>query len=385
MKQKLLLSALSICVLSFAGFTQNPNKLKINGVLHLTIMQNGSNITINSKPEEGEEDANSFEVNVNGNQVTLNTKPVDGKTTYTFNGQNLSEIEISGTSSLESKNTLQANSLTLNVNGVIEGPFAINCSALMVNSKGVSELILEGTATSLNINTNGVGVICAKNLICQNATVNSNGTGNVWVNASNNVNAKATGVSGIYYKVYREATPNIEALPKLNANSNQLGKIGVWRNTNNSCELSDNNVEINNNPKDIKNPRKPKEIKKEDLPNNSKDSEVEIKTINQAGDNDDKNDTEVSVKGNGQVEVKADGTTVNTGTNGVNVNTNGKSKTKVVATKAGNTQVKAGGTNVNANPNGKTKIKAGNTNINTNPNGKTTIKAGGTNIKVGGK
>ena len=72
-------------------------------------------------------------------------------------------------------------------------------SALGIDSSGASKISVEGTTRTLTVDVSGASNIDASNLTAENANVDASGASHVTVNASNDVQADASGASKIYY------------------------------------------------------------------------------------------------------------------------------------------------------------------------------------------
>lgn len=227
-----------------------PSKLKITGVIKVILSQVGNELTVTSKPEHDDDEANSFEAKVKNGMLVIDTKPVHGLTSYTLSKTNLTEIEVGGTVSLHLKNALSFNNIKFLINGVIEGPINVTANQVSIESRGVSTLYFEGRTNNLFINATGVSDICAKNLIATTATVNSKNIGSIWVNVTQTLVTNAEDISHVYYKSYKwDATPN-QRLPLLQATTKSLSFVKVWKDNNNyNCEAGEES-KGNNNPND---------------------------------------------------------------------------------------------------------------------------------------
>jgi len=72
-------------------------------------------------------------------------------------------------------------------------------SSLGIDSSGASKISVEGTTRTLTVDVSGASNIDASNLTAENATIDASGASTVTVNASNDVQANASGASKIYY------------------------------------------------------------------------------------------------------------------------------------------------------------------------------------------
>jgi hypothetical protein len=363
--RKFILSTLVLTILmsSAALAKYAPTKVSVDGTIDVLVQQDGNTITFSSKPETDDETANMFEVVEKNNMVMLKTKPVGGVLTYSCDISAIRTLEVGGTSSLTSTNMLSFSSLSLIVNGVIEGPLLLNCPTLNIDTRGVNTLIIQGTGNVINIVSKGVGIVCAKNFTTTSATISNSGTGDVWVNANSMVNAKAVGVSKVYYKSYKWSTNPAERLPKVSASTQGLGRVKVWENEGGDCAVG----------KEIK-------TKKEDK--DADTDEVEIKSPKDR-------EREIYEKRVGKKEADKKKIKVKSGTTNVETSSEGNTEvsaddTKVEVNSDGSTAVKADSTaavEVNGNSGG-TKVKGGNATVEVSDNGNTTIQTPGSAVAI---
>lgn len=183
----------------------------------------------------------------------------------------LQTLEIDGATSLSTTNTLRFSNLTIWSDGVIDGPFNIDCPNLKVISNGAADFVIQGNGDNFIVEVNSVGSVCAKNFLTNITTVTTKGAGNAWVNARNTLIANANGVSDIFYKVYKASSVPEQRQPRITASKKGLGAIKTWNDSNASCGKGNST-----NPPDEGNTNTTKfPPKKQNEP--SKETPVEIK------------------------------------------------------------------------------------------------------------
>ncbi len=160
-------------------------------------------VKVNLKPSD--KNAISFE---NGNpsntvnwQLEGSSLIIDGAgNTITVYAKNLNTIEVSGTSTLKSEDTLRASNLILGISGSGSMHLPLVTDQVKSDISGVGKMTLSGKAQSLKANISGSGKLFASGLETQNTSVDISGTGIATINASENINASITGTGKVYYK-----------------------------------------------------------------------------------------------------------------------------------------------------------------------------------------
>ncbi|KAB2814640.1 head GIN domain-containing protein [Phaeocystidibacter luteus] len=131
----------------------------------------------------------------------------DDETRIYITVQNLSDIEISGAVTLESKNTIDATNLTVSTSGASEIYLSIDVSSLDLESAGASEITLRGKARSAEFELMGASEIEAFELIVNRMEIETMGASSARVHVLDTLEVEAMGASDIEYK----GDPQIES------------------------------------------------------------------------------------------------------------------------------------------------------------------------------
>ncbi len=156
---------------------------------------------------------------------------IDGAgNTATLYVKNISAIEVSGTSSIKSEDTLRGDNLTMGISGSGSMELILVATNINADISGVGKMELSGKAQSLKADISGSGKLFASKLETENTNIDISGTGVATVNATNNLNAEITGTGKVYYKnTPKNVTQNITGLgqlgPLTDAIELELGKI----------------------------------------------------------------------------------------------------------------------------------------------------------------
>lgn len=182
-------------------------------------------------------DKNSIDF-ADGNPANTVTWEMEGSTltidgagnTATLYVKNISGIEVSGTSSIKSEDTLRGDNLTMEISGSGSMELILVATKVKADISGVGKMELKGRAQSLKADISGSGKLFASKLETQNTTIDISGTGIATVNATENLDASITGTGKVYYKGSpKNVTQNITGLGQLGPLTDtielELGKI----------------------------------------------------------------------------------------------------------------------------------------------------------------
>ncbi|MBS1765588.1 MAG: DUF2807 domain-containing protein [Bacteroidetes bacterium] len=113
----------------------------------------------------------------------------------------LKTIEISGSGTLTSKDTLHTSTLMLIVSG--SGKITLNVAdaeMINVNINGSGKIKLQGSAEMLKADISGTGKLIAHNLKTKNSSFNISGVGSATVATEDTLSTNISGTGKIYYK-----------------------------------------------------------------------------------------------------------------------------------------------------------------------------------------
>lgn len=177
--------------------------------------------SVKVKLKVADKNAIGFEDGNPANTVTWemegSTLAIDGAgNTATLYVKNLSNIEVSGTSSIKSEDTLRGENLIMEISGSGSMELVLAATNVKADISGVGKMELKGKAQSLKADISGSGKLFASKLETQNTNVDISGTGIATVNAADNLNATITGTGKVYYKgTPKNVTQNISGLGQL--------------------------------------------------------------------------------------------------------------------------------------------------------------------------
>jgi hypothetical protein len=164
-------------------------------------------------------------------EIEGSTLEIDGAgNTATLYVKNISAVEVSGTSSIKSEDTLRGDNLIMEISGSGSMELILVATNLKADISGVGKMELKGKAQSLKADISGSGKLFASKLETQNTTIDISGTGIATVNATENLDASITGTGKVYYKGSpKNVTQNITGLGQLGPLTDtielELGKI----------------------------------------------------------------------------------------------------------------------------------------------------------------
>jgi hypothetical protein len=126
---------------------------------------------------------------------------VDGAAkNITLQAKNLQGIEVSGTGSLTTEDTLRNETIQLVISGSGNMSIPVVAKNISVEISGVGKMTLSGQANNLNAEISGSGKLSAHNLQTTTATVTISGTGNASVETTDSLNVIISGTGKVYYK-----------------------------------------------------------------------------------------------------------------------------------------------------------------------------------------
>jgi hypothetical protein len=128
----------------------------------------------------------------------------------------LQSVSLSGTGSVTTDKSIEANKLTLKLSGSGNMDINVKCSQFEGHMYGTGELEVGGNADKAVIKVDGVGGFDGYDLITNNMVVTVSGVGGAKVNATKTLTATLNGVGSIRYKGNPETK---------NFNTNGVGAI----------------------------------------------------------------------------------------------------------------------------------------------------------------
>ena len=220
MKKVLILIALAVPVLLAAQKQvindKNAEVRKLNGSFHAIKVGYAFNIYLTQGDEEGVVVSAGNE-NLRGH---IKTEVKDGVLTIGFdepgkwwkwsNGKSLKayisfkqldKINASGATDVVVNGGIKANELEVHLSGASDFKGNITANELVVELSGASDMQLSGSkVTTLKVEANGASDFKGYDLVADNCSANASGASDIKVTVNNELNASASGASGIYYK-----------------------------------------------------------------------------------------------------------------------------------------------------------------------------------------
>lgn len=114
----------------------------------------------------------------------------------------LTKLKASGASDVYVTGPIKLNELEIELSGASDCKVvSISASKLMVNLSGASDMVVNGgKVTDLKIVASGASDFKGMDMLADNCSLDASGASDIHVTVNNELNARATGSSGIYYK-----------------------------------------------------------------------------------------------------------------------------------------------------------------------------------------
>lgn len=113
--------------------------------------------------------------------------------------EKISELSLSGSGDIQSKNTIKNDKFLAKLSGSGNFNLAVDSNSLELNLSGSGNVQLKGTADNFTTKLSGSGDIDAANLKSKNVDVNVSGSGNSKVNCNESLTARVSGSGDIQY------------------------------------------------------------------------------------------------------------------------------------------------------------------------------------------
>ncbi len=119
------------------------------------------------------------------------------KITVSF--ENIEGVSLAGSGDIFSKNVIESNNFKVNVAGSGEINLKVDTQTVKSNIAGSGNINLSGNSKDFNCSIAGSGNFNGYDLQTTQASVRIAGSGNVKINAAENLNAKIAGSGNVYY------------------------------------------------------------------------------------------------------------------------------------------------------------------------------------------
>ena len=202
---------------------QNWDKEKITGNGNLTTIsrttESYDEITVTGSFNVELVSGKEGNITINGDENIINhiITEVEGSTlkihfeknkSYSYNSkliitvpfEEISAVSLTGSGSIQTKDTINAKKFEINLAGSGDGNFNVNSTKLNVLLTGSGDLKVTGITQNLDAKVAGSGDIDCSKLETQNADVNVAGSGDLKVNCIKNLTANVAGSGDIHYK-----------------------------------------------------------------------------------------------------------------------------------------------------------------------------------------
>ncbi len=114
--------------------------------------------------------------------------------------RSLEKLNASGASDVHITGTLKGNSLTMNLSGASDFRGNLDYTSLKIDLNGASDATISGTASELDVSASGASSFKGYDFNVEKCVASANGASDIKVTVNKELNAKASGASGVYYK-----------------------------------------------------------------------------------------------------------------------------------------------------------------------------------------
>ena len=115
--------------------------------------------------------------------------------------KSIEKITASGACDIKVNGAIKANELEIQLSGACDFLGEVNANKLVVDIRGASDVkIMGGRVANLNVQASGASDFSGYDLITDNCVADASGASDIKVTVNTELNARASGASGIYYK-----------------------------------------------------------------------------------------------------------------------------------------------------------------------------------------
>jgi hypothetical protein len=137
-------------------------------------------------------------VKVENNVLTVYRKGAGSGKVKIF-AKELTAIKMDGATKLTCSDTIVTDRLEIDLDGASRANLLVRNKNLKINLDGGTHLEIGGSAATASMKVDGAGKLRAADLVVENLTVQADGAASAHVNATQSLNAKADGASGIRF------------------------------------------------------------------------------------------------------------------------------------------------------------------------------------------
>lgn len=125
-------------------------------------------------------------------------------------------IDISGAVELNSKGTIDAENLEIDISGAADINLLLKVNSLKMEMSGASETTLKGSAENFDIELSGASDLQAEKLKTKHTSVDISGAGNAKVFAKKTLNIEVSGAGSVQYKGNPKITKDLSGAGSVN-------------------------------------------------------------------------------------------------------------------------------------------------------------------------
>jgi hypothetical protein len=114
--------------------------------------------------------------------------------------KNLDKLVAAGACDVRVQGTIKSENLDINISGASDFHGDIDVNRLSIDQSGASDAVITGKANEVQAEASGASDLKGYNLETESCTARASGASDIHISVSKELNAHASGASGIYYK-----------------------------------------------------------------------------------------------------------------------------------------------------------------------------------------
>ncbi|MFL5752734.1 MAG: head GIN domain-containing protein [Bacteroidia bacterium] len=197
-----IICAIAIAFSAFAQKTENRpvtafDKLEVSGAATVKLSK-GEAPSV--RVEADEDDLAKIITEVKNNKLIVKSKGDIKKSFKVYIAYTaLSQLDVSGASSVQCENALHTDKLNINASGASSLDLALSVKELKTEASGASSVLLNGTVENHIAEVSGAATLKALKLASAATSIKASGASSARVNAGKKIKAVANGASSIHY------------------------------------------------------------------------------------------------------------------------------------------------------------------------------------------
>lgn len=139
---------------------------------------------------------------VNGNRLELYTKRCfrgDENIRIYLKVRDIDEVDLAGSGTIESQNTIETNELSLKISGSGNINFDADVNNLTTRISGSGKIDTEGETNRHDAKISGSGDLLCYGMDCNTATVKITGSGDAWMQVADELDVTISGSGDVWY------------------------------------------------------------------------------------------------------------------------------------------------------------------------------------------